>query len=57
MTVPGQGLSLITPHALLVIFLWRSRFVGALPRDTRLELSFSQISLMLEELRFRDAGP
>ena len=44
MTVPGQGLSLITPHALLLIFLWRSRFVGALPRDTRLELSFSRNS-------------
>ena len=44
MTVPGQGLSLITPHALPLIFLWRSRFVGALLRATRLELSFSQIS-------------
>ena len=44
MTVPGQGLSLITPHALLLIFLWRSRFVGALLRATRLELSFSLIS-------------
>ena len=44
MTVPGQGLSLITPHALLLIFLWRSRFVGALLRATRMELSFSPIS-------------
>ena len=45
MTVPEQGLSLITPGALLLIFLWRSRFVGALLRDSAYpELSFSQIS-------------
>ena len=45
MTVPGQGLSLITPGALALILLCRSRFVGTLLRDSAYpELSFSRNS-------------